>query len=186
MDELTQCPFCCERHPVATAYCPVMLTPLPRDAPDDSDRVPVPDPPVVLSGTCSNCGDAGSTGRACRQCGSPLTERPVGHRRASLYLPSGGRVALPTAKPVMLGRRSEIPEIRAALDPFDAVSRRHCSITVDGDRGVVTVRDEGSTNHTWVGDDELHEGDLLTVPLPVSIRFGRHLSVTVDWEGGTP
>lgn len=102
-----------------------------------------------------------------------------------MLLPSGARVSVPAGREIIVGRQSDIPEIRQGLEPFDVVSRRHCFITIalEGDR--VSVRDPGSVNHTWVGDDpaEVRPDETRIVPLPVRLRLGQHLSITVSAQG---
>ena len=64
---------------------------------------------------------------------------------------------------------------------YDAVSRRHCLITVTPDGARVRVRDPGSANGTWLGDDpaQIRPGETRTAALPVRLRLGLHLSTTI-------
>ena len=155
---------------------------------------PTPNSPAgVAAGTavCGSCGDTGVPGEECRQCGRiirpPVSTVGVGAsaRVSVLLLPSGLGVRLPRGREVVIGRQSELVEIRDALDSFDAVSRQHCYITVHPVRDEVLVRDPASLNRTWVGDDprEVGKSEDRVAQLPVRLRLGRHLSVVIGLEG---
>jgi pSer/pThr/pTyr-binding forkhead associated (FHA) protein len=103
----------------------------------------------------------------------------------SLLLPSGQRASIPRGQEITIGRQSEIPEVRAGLEPFDVVGRRHCYITVGLGRDKAIVRDPGSTNGTWVGDNprQVSEQEQRSVELPTRIRLGQHLSITITTGG---
>jgi hypothetical protein len=139
--------------------------------------------------TCPVCGDVGAAGQPCRQCGATLpTVNAVATSAsgtATLRLPSGERVVVPRGREVLIGRMSDIPEIARALEPFDVVGRRHCFIAVSSAENVVSVRDPGSTNGTWVGDDPypLRAGEPRLAPLPARIRLGQHLAIIVEGMG---
>ena len=149
---------------------------------------------AVGTAACSNCGDIGLPGEECRQCGQtirrPFATVAVGGasaRASVLLLPSGSCTKLPRGREVVIGRQSELAEIRDALDSFDGVSRQHCYITVHPVRDEVVVRDPESLNRTWVGDDprEVGRTEDRVAPLPVRLRLGRHLSVVVGLEGAS-
>ena len=82
--------------------------------------------------------------------------------------------AVPVAGPKFFIGRSEECQLRPNSD---LVSRHHCAIMVD--EGLVTVRDFGSRNGTFVngerirGEEELKAGDKLTVgPLEFEVQIG--------------
>lgn len=55
---------------------------------------------------------------------------------------------------VILGRDPDLSPHAASLARFDNVSRRHAVLGMDED-GAAWIRDEGSRNGTWLGDNEL-------------------------------
>lgn len=68
-----------------------------------------------------------------------------------------GNVEVPAGTSVLLGRDPAESLVAAAFDQCENVSRRHASITVD-DAGHATIRDEHSTNGTFVNNDRLLPG----------------------------
>jgi hypothetical protein len=110
---------------------------------------------------CPNCGadvsDAADV--VCSTCGTPL---PTGRRRRispvvmRITFPTGN-VDIPAGTSVMLGRDPAESLVAAAFARFDNVSRRHATVQVD-DSGHATIRDEGSTNGTYVNDDRVLPG----------------------------
>jgi FHA domain-containing protein/double zinc ribbon protein len=110
---------------------------------------------------CPNCG-AGVSDAAdvvCSTCGTPL---PTGRRRRispvvmRITFPTGN-VDIPAGTSVMLGRDPAESLVAAAFARFDNVSRRHATVQVD-DVGHASIRDEGSTNGTYVNDDRVLPG----------------------------
>ena len=95
----------------------------------------------------------------CSTCGTPL---PTGRRRRispvvmRITFPTGN-VDIPAGTSVMLGRDPAESLVAAAFARFDNVSRRHATVQVD-DAGHATIRDEGSTNGTYVNDDRVLPG----------------------------
>ena len=59
------------------------------------------------------------------------------------------------------------------------VSRRHAVLTVDG--GTVTVRDVGSSNHTFLAGKQIDEA--VEVALGAELRFGGVKARLIRWEG---
>ncbi len=68
-----------------------------------------------------------------------------------------GNVEVPAGTSVLLGRDPAESLVAAAFTGCDNVSRRHALITVD-DAGHATIRDENSTNGTFVNGDRLLPG----------------------------
>ena len=68
-----------------------------------------------------------------------------------------GNVEVPAGTSVLLGRDPADSLVAAAFDGCDNVSRRHALITVD-DSGHASIRDENSTNGTFVNGDRLLPG----------------------------
>jgi pSer/pThr/pTyr-binding forkhead associated (FHA) protein len=65
-----------------------------------------------------------------------------------------GNVEVPAGTSILLGRDPAESLVAAAFDGCENVSRRHATIMVD-DSGHATIRDEGSTNGTFVNGDRL-------------------------------
>jgi pSer/pThr/pTyr-binding forkhead associated (FHA) protein len=68
-----------------------------------------------------------------------------------------GNVEVPAGTSVLLGRDPAESLVAAAFDGCENVSRRHSMVLVD-DAGHATIRDEGSTNGTFVNGDRLLPG----------------------------
>src|SRR5207302_7445479 len=68
-----------------------------------------------------------------------------------------GNVDIPAGTSVLLGRDPAESLVAAAFARFDNVSRRHATVQVD-DLGHATIRDENSTNGTYVNDDRVLPG----------------------------
>jgi hypothetical protein len=134
--------------------------------PDDDVLTPTISQRFIAPGSepgsyCPNCGadvsDAADV--VCSTCGTPL---PTGRRRRispvvmRITFPTGN-VDIPAGTSVMLGRDPAESLVAAAFARFDNVSRRHATVQVD-DSGHATIRDEGSTNGTYVNDDRVLPG----------------------------
>jgi FHA domain/Double zinc ribbon len=94
----------------------------------------------------------------CATCGERL---PQGHRRISpvvmrITFPTGN-VDIPAGTSVLLGRDPAESLVAAAFVRYDNVSRRHATVQVD-DWGHASIRDENSTNGTYVNDDRVLPG----------------------------
>lgn len=200
MADTMTCPLCDQQHPAATTYCTTLWTPIPSavgpsTSDSSADDVVTDDSPGLVTTpkstslvTCATCGDQGHPGQRCRQCFDPLpAAQPAAIDSAVVVLPSGTRIRIPCGQEVLIGRHSDVPLIRQGLESFDAVGRRHCYVTVSG-AGEVSVRDPGSTNGTWVGDDsrQVLPDETRTVRLPARVRLGQHLSITFAAEGSQP
>src|SRR5205807_319482 len=87
---------------------------------------------------------------------------PTGQRRTispvvmRITFPTGN-VDIPAGTSVLLGRDPAESLVAAAFARFDNVSRRHATVQVD-DAGHATIRDENSTNGTYVNDDRVLPG----------------------------
>jgi pSer/pThr/pTyr-binding forkhead associated (FHA) protein len=86
-----------------------------------------------------------------------------------------GNVDVPAGTTVLLGRDPAESLVAAAFAQYENVSRRHATVTVD-DAGHASVRDENSTNGTFVNGDRvlpgssvrLADGDILRLAADVS------------------
>jgi FHA domain/Double zinc ribbon len=160
---------------------------LPRAGGPDDDDVATPTisqkfitPGSDLSATCPQCGapvsDAADV--VCPTCGEPL---PTGRRRRispvvmRISFPTGN-VDIPAGTSVLLGRDPAESLVAAAFARFDNVSRRHATVQVD-DSGHATIRDEYSTNGTYVNDDRVLPGSA------VRLVDGDHVRLAADVTG---
>lgn len=77
--------------------------------------------------------------------------------------------------PVLIGRSEEAKfRIRD-----DRISRRHCELTAED--GIVRIRDLGSTNGTFLNDEQLAKDDSAEVPPDAVVRVGScHFRVEYD------
>jgi pSer/pThr/pTyr-binding forkhead associated (FHA) protein len=86
-----------------------------------------------------------------------------------------GNVEVPAGTSLLLGRDPAESLVAAAFSGFENVSRRHATVTVD-DSGHATIRDEHSTNGTFVNGDRvlpgtavrLADGDLVRLAADVT------------------
>ena len=68
-----------------------------------------------------------------------------------------GNVEVPAGTSLLLGRDPAESLVAAAFSQYENVSRRHATVTVD-DAGHATIRDENSTNGTFVNGDRVLPG----------------------------
>ena len=68
-----------------------------------------------------------------------------------------GNVEVPAGTSLLLGRDPAESLVAAAFASYENVSRRHATVTVD-DPGHATIRDEHSTNGTFVNGDRVLPG----------------------------
>jgi hypothetical protein len=87
-----------------------------------------------------------------------------------------GNVDIPAGTSVLLGRDPAESLVAAAFARFDNVSRRHATVVVD-DAGHATIRDEGSTNGTYVNDDRVLPG------IDVRLVDGDRIRLAADVTG---
>jgi pSer/pThr/pTyr-binding forkhead associated (FHA) protein len=86
-----------------------------------------------------------------------------------------GNVEVPAGTTVLLGRDPAESLVAAAFAQYENVSRRHATVTVD-DAGHASIRDENSTNGTYVNGDRvlpginvrLADGDVVRLAADVS------------------
>lgn len=131
--------------------------------------------------TCPDCAsEVGSADLICFTCGAnlprvrsadepplPITvaQKAVSADKAGRSISSAvlrisfpaGNVEVPAGTSVLLGRDPAESLVAAAFEQCENVSRRHALITVDDD-GRATIRDEHSTNGTFVNNDRLLPG----------------------------
>jgi hypothetical protein len=162
--------------------------------PDDDVLTPTISQRFIAPGSepgsfCPNCG-SGVTDAAdvvCSTCGTPL---PTGRRRRispvvmRITFPTGN-VDIPAGTSVMLGRDPAESLVAAAFARFDNVSRRHATVQVD-DVGHATIRDEGSTNGTYVNDDRVLPGTEVRLVDGDRVRLAADVTGNVSLPQGEP
>jgi pSer/pThr/pTyr-binding forkhead associated (FHA) protein len=99
---------------------------------------------------------------------------PISSTVLRLSFPTGN-VEVPAGTTVLLGRDPAESLVAAAFAQYENVSRRHATVTVD-DAGRASIRDESSTNGTFVNGDRvlpgisvrLADGDIVRLAADVS------------------
>jgi ribosomal protein L37E len=138
---------------------------------------------------CPRCGvpvsDAADV--VCTTCGEPL---PTGRRRRispvvmRITFPTGN-VDIPAGTSVLLGRDPAESLVAAAFAHFDNVSRRHATVLVD-DSGHASIRDENSTNGTFVNDDRVLPGAEVRLVDGDRVRLAADVTGDVSLPQGEP
>jgi len=141
------------------------------------------------SATCPRCGTQVSDAAdvVCSVCGEPL---PTGRRRRispvvmRITFPTGN-VDIPAGTSVLLGRDPAESLVAAAFARFDNVSRRHATVRVD-DAGHASIKDENSTNGTYVNDDRVLPGAEVRLVDGDRVRLAADVSGDVSLPPGEP
>jgi hypothetical protein len=169
-----KCPSCGAEVQPEDLVCVTCGANLTRAHPGDSDR---PSPPTIMHErirledvrsvappgpveTCPSCGAPVTDPQSgvCARCGRPLRHPPTVTSLVVLRLAfATGNVDIPAGTSLLLGRDPEESLVAAAFARFEDVSRRHATVTVH-DTGRATVRDEYSTNGTFVRGDRVLPG----------------------------
>jgi pSer/pThr/pTyr-binding forkhead associated (FHA) protein len=95
---------------------------------------------------------------------------PISATVLRLAFPTGN-VEVPAGTSLLLGRDPAESLVAAAFSQFDNVSRRHATVTVD-DAGYATIRDEHSTNGTFVNGDRVLPGNAVRLADGDVVRLG--------------
>jgi hypothetical protein len=82
-----------------------------------------------------------------------------------------GNVEVPAGTSLLLGRDPAESLVAAAFAEFENVSRRHATVTVD-DAGHASIRDEHSTNGTFVNGDRVLPGTTVRLADGDTVRLG--------------
>jgi FHA domain/Double zinc ribbon len=178
------CPVCAAEVQQDDLICFTCGANLPRIDPQDDEQAT---PPTLMQAHLKRDGAAGTqscpycgTGVAdpadliCSNCRQPL---PQGQGQISpavlrLTFPTGN-VDVPAGTSLLLGRDPTESLVAAAFARFENVSRRHATVSVD-DSGHASVRDEHSTNGTWVNGDRVLPG------VDVRLADGDNLRLAAD------
>ena len=160
--------------------------------------------------TCPNCGiGVEPEDLICFRCGANLPHAPYPDddipsptvsqqyirrdesrgRRPSLVVlrisfPTGN-VDVPAGTSVILGRDPAQSLVAAAFGQYDNVSRRHATVMVD-DGGRAVIRDEGSTNGTFVNGERVHPGNEVRLVDGDQIRLAADVTGDVSLPRGEP
>ena len=149
------CPNCAAQVKPDDLICFTCGANLPRTAPQDDD---FPAPTTVMQEYLRP------------------QERSAGISPAVLRLSfPTGNVEVPAGTTLLLGRDPAESLVAAAFADYENVSRRHATITMD-DGGHASIRDENSTNGTYVNGDRvlpgiavrLADGDVVRLAADVS------------------
>jgi FHA domain/Double zinc ribbon len=184
------CPVCAAEVQPDDLICFTCGANLPRLVSREDDQLT---PPTVMQAhlkrdgaypdrRCPNCG-TGVTDPAdlvCSHCRQPL---PRGQGQISpvvlrLTFPTGN-VDVPAGTSLLLGRDPQESLVAAAFARFENVSRRHATVSVD-DAGHASVRDEHSTNGTWVNGDRVLPGVDVRLADGDSLRLAADISAEVS------
>ena len=162
--------------------------------PDDDVLTPTISQRFIAAGSdpgafCPNCGAsvADAADVVCSTCGTPL---PTGRRRRispvvmRITFPTGN-VDIPAGTSVLLGRDPAESLVAAAFAHFDNVSRRHATVQVD-DSGHASIRDENSTNGTYVNDDRVLPGIDVRLVDGDRVRLAADVTGDVSLPQGEP
>jgi ribosomal protein L37E len=141
------------------------------------------------SAACLRCGTPVSDAAdvVCSVCGEPL---PTGRRRRispvvmRITFPTGN-VDIPAGTSLLLGRDPAESLVAAAFARFDNVSRRHATVRVD-DAGHASIKDENSTNGTYVNEDRVLPGTEVRLVDGDRVRLAADVTGDVSLPQGEP
>jgi hypothetical protein len=187
------CPACTAQVQQDDLICFTCGANLPRDRPVDEPATP----PTVMQeylrrdgvaapspgpSACPNCGSAirEPSSVFCTMCGQPLpqTTGTISPIVLRLSFPTGN-VEVPAGTSLVLGRDPEESLVAAAFAGYDNVSRRHATVTVS-DAGHATIRDEQSTNGTFVNGDRVLPGTETRLADGDSVRLAGDITAEVS------
>jgi pSer/pThr/pTyr-binding forkhead associated (FHA) protein len=89
-----------------------------------------------------------------------------------------GNVEVPAGTSLLLGRDPAESLVAAAFADFENVSRRHATVSVD-DSGRASIRDEDSTNGTYLNGDRVLPGVAVRLADGDVVRLGADVSADV-------
>jgi hypothetical protein len=163
------CPACAATVSHEDLICFTCGTNLPRRGSVEEEATP----PTVMQEALSP--DAGAApGKA------PATG-PISPVVLRLSFPAGN-VDVPAGTSLVLGRDPGESLVAAAFASYENVSRRHATITVS-DTGQATIRDEYSTNGTFVNDDRVLPGTDVRITDGDRVRLAADATAEVSLPG---
>jgi pSer/pThr/pTyr-binding forkhead associated (FHA) protein len=163
------CPGCGAAVSQDDLICFTCGTNLPRRGPVEEESAP----PTVMQEYLRPDGSAapGAPGQA------PATG-PISPIVLRLSFPAGN-VDVPAGTSLVLGRDPGESLVAAAFAGYENVSRRHATITVS-DTGQATIRDEYSTNGTFVNDDRVLPGTDVRITDGDRVRLAADVAAEVS------
>ncbi|MEP7025621.1 MAG: FHA domain-containing protein [Actinomycetota bacterium] len=154
------CPACAHEVNPADLICFTCGANLPRTHPRDEDDAPAP---VTIM----------------QEYVSPGAARgPISAAVLRMTFPTGN-VEVPAGTSLILGRDPADSLVAAAFASYENVSRRHATVFVD-DSGRATIRDEHSTNGTFVNGDRVLPGTGVRLADGDIVRLGGDASAEVS------
>jgi pSer/pThr/pTyr-binding forkhead associated (FHA) protein len=182
------CPVCAGEVQTDDLICFTCGANLPRaSSHDDDDQTPptIAQAQLQAEGVPRSCPNCGATAAdpadvICAQCRQPLagTAARISPVVLRLSFPTGN-VDVPAGTSLLLGRDPQESLVAAAFAQFENVSRRHATVAVD-DAGHATVRDEHSTNGTWVNGDRVLPGVAVRLADGDSLRLAADVAAEVS------
>ena len=147
----------------------------PADAPAPGTRAcPRCQHPVDATATiCPSCMGSVTTTAP----GAYATRREGSTGRLLLRIGSGD-VTVPYGQMVPLGRDAAQSPVAATLAPYDNVSRLHATVGMDAD-GSAWIRDERSTNGTYVDGRRLRPGEATPLTAGSAVRLAADVPIEV-------
>ena len=164
MGNLT-CPACSAAVGPADLICYTCGANLPRPQPAEDDP---PVPATIIGHTVRK----------------DSVSHPISAAVLRIAFPAGN-VDVPAGTSMLLGRDPAESLVAAAFDGCENVSRRHATVTMD-DSGHATIRDEHSTNGTFVNDDRVLPGLDVRIVDGDSVRLAADVTGTVVLPGQEP
>jgi pSer/pThr/pTyr-binding forkhead associated (FHA) protein len=164
------CPGCAATVSHDDLICFTCGTNLPRHSPAEEETTP----PTVMQEYLRPDGGAAS-GTA-----TPATG-PISPVVLRLTFPAGN-VDVPAGTSLVLGRDPGESLVAAAFANYENVSRRHATITVS-DTGYATIRDEYSTNGTFVNEDRVLPGTDVRISDGDRVRLAADVTAEVSLPG---
>jgi FHA domain len=157
------CPACTSLVRPADLICYTCGEYLPRDGADDDP----PAPTTVMQQTLT-----------------PAETGNISTAVLRLAFPTGN-VEVPAGTSLLLGRDPAESLVAAAFSGYENVSRRHATVTMD-DGGHATIRDESSTNGTFVNGDRVLPGVAVRLADGDVVRLAGDLTAEVLLPGQEP
>jgi pSer/pThr/pTyr-binding forkhead associated (FHA) protein len=153
------CPACASEISAADLICFTCGANLPRMAVGDNDDPPAP---VTIM----------------QEYLRPETPRAISPAVLRMTFPTGN-VEVPAGTSLLLGRDPADSLVAAAFASYDNVSRRHATVVVD-DSGRATIKDEHSTNGTFVNGDRVLPGTGVRLADGDIVRLGGDASAEIS------
>ncbi|WP_086773016.1 FHA domain-containing protein [Streptomyces bobili] len=163
--------------------------PEPEDDGSDGSDEPEPEPPPWPTAppepvappsrahSCWSCAaDVPSGASACPECQESARHLRLISTRPQVDLRHG------SCGPLNLGRHPTwaAPDVAAALDGEQGVSRRHASVEMTPDGGLwLTEHPTGTLNGTFVNGERVPPGERVPVTDGDTVRLGRHCAFTL-------